>query len=82
MVLRVIGIGVSTLLWFFVLRTLWPPTTALFSALGGTLAAFGIPAEIVRAVATHSAEKSAPVFLRALRPWNVGCANRRSVDQH
>ena len=73
MALRVIGISSSTLLWFVALRAQLSPAAALLAALGGTLAAFGIPAEIVRAIASHSAETSGPVLLRALRPleWLV-----------
>ena len=73
MVLRVVGISSSTLLWFAALRVQVPFATALLVSLGGTLAAFGIPAEIVRALAMHSAEKSGPLFLRVLRPleWLV-----------
>jgi putative hemolysin len=68
MVLRVIGISSSTLLWFLTLRTFCFSTTALLAAVVGTLVAFGVPAEVIRALASHSAEKSAPLFLRALRP--------------
>ena len=46
---------------------------AIVGAVVGTLVAFGIPAELVRAVSSHSAEKMAPIFLRVLRPleWLV-----------
>jgi len=73
MVLRVIGISWSTLLWFRVLHTQYSSTFALLGAIAGTLVAFGAPAEIARALFSHSAEQMAPILLRALRPleWLV-----------
>ncbi len=68
MVLRVLGIAYSALLWFRVVSSYFTPSLAIVSSLTGTLLAFGIPAEIVRALASRSAEKSAPLFLRLLRP--------------
>jgi len=68
MVLRVLGISASTLLWVRALASGYPTFVVVLGALGGTLLAFGVPAEIVRAVASHSAEKSAPMFLQVLRP--------------
>ena len=73
MVLRVIGISSSTLLLHVVLRTRFNFSISAIGALTGALLAFGIPAEIVRAFASHSADRLAPIFLRTLRPleWLV-----------
>lgn len=68
MVLRVLGIAYSALLWFRVLSFSRTPAIAVLGSITGTLVAFGIPAEVVRAVASRSAETSAPLFLRLLRP--------------
>jgi len=68
MVLRVLGIASSALMWFQVLSSRCSSSTAALCSVGGTVVAFGIPAEAVRALASRSAETSAPLFLRLLRP--------------
>jgi putative hemolysin len=73
MVLRVIGISGSSLLWFMELRNRLDFNVSTIIALAGTLFAFGVPAEIARAIFAGSAEKMAPILLRLLRPleWLV-----------
>jgi putative hemolysin len=72
MLLRVVGIAWSTLLWFSVLKA-DGSQIAMPAALCGALLAFGIPAEVARALFSHSAEQMAPLLLRVLRPleWLV-----------
>jgi CBS domain containing-hemolysin-like protein len=89
MVLRVVGISSSTVFWFSALRSQYSLLVSAIGAVVGTLVAFGVPAEIVRALVSHSAENMAPLFLRVLRPleWLVApiagpLASIRSAVRH
>jgi CBS domain containing-hemolysin-like protein len=70
LVMRVIGISTSALLVYRQLPGRFDGWAALIAAVIAILA-YGIPTEIGRALLVHNADRSAPVLLRLLRPFEL-----------
>ena len=73
-VLRVIGIGLSTVLLTRVLPSTWPAGSLVAIATLVTLSAYAIPAQVLTTLVERSPEKSAVLLLRALSPVEIAVA--------
>lgn len=70
MVLRVTGIALSALVVVDALPVAWGAARPWVAVLGA-LVLYGVPAEVLIAVAERTADRSAPLVLRALRPLEL-----------
>jgi len=70
LVMRVLGISTSALLVYRQLPDSFDGWAALIAAVIALLA-YGVPTEIARALLVHNADRSAPVLLRLLRPFEL-----------